>query len=72
MARDVVTARSFVLVDGQGRVRGTFDTARDGDPTLGLRDRGGRERVAVQVLKDGAPKMSLMDAGGRWTNYECK
>ena len=46
-AQDAVRARSFVLVDAEGKERATLGIAPDNMPALLLRDRAGRQRLVL-------------------------
>jgi hypothetical protein len=55
----VVQARSFVLVDDEGVVRGEWRGGEDGAPQLALRDSEGRARLRLSVLADGSSGLVL-------------
>lgn len=62
---EAVEARSFVLRDEDGHVRGVLGFSRDGGPRLMLQDRDGRERLRLTLLPDGSPGLSFTDREGR-------
>ena len=61
-APEVVKARSFQLVDRQGKVRAELGLDRDEKPSLILRDAAGKDRVGLVVEPDGSPALILSDA----------
>jgi hypothetical protein len=56
-----VRANRFLLEDGDGNVRGSWELAEDGAVRLSIRDAEGRSRLNLAVLEDGAPGISLAD-----------
>lgn len=60
----VVQARSFVLQDGQGRVRATWGVTKEGAVQLALQDDRGNPRARMSVLEDGSTGLALVDSGG--------
>ena len=58
-----VRARSFVLVDDNGKDRAALAMTEDG-PRLFLSDENGEPRVTLSVQKDGA-RLSLWDENGK-------
>lgn len=60
-----VRASRFVLTDGEGRQRASFDLAGDGTPKLGFQDALGRLRMSLQFDKDGNPGIHLLDGKGQ-------
>jgi len=63
--QDEVRARSFVLVDAQGKQRATLDMYTD-QPRLALSDTNGKIRVAL-AISQGGPALALVDANGKAT-----
>ena len=61
----VVQARSFVLQDAKGMVRGTWAVTEEGVVQLALADKSGQPRVRMSVLDDGSPGLALVDGKGR-------
>jgi len=61
----VVQARSFVLQDAKGKVRGTWGVTEEGAVQLALADESGQPRVRMSVLEDGSPGLALVDGDGR-------
>ena len=57
----VVSATEFVLLDADGRTRGSLMIRPDGSPGLGLYDDGGNTRVALVLGTDGRPILALYD-----------
>ena len=61
----VVEARSFVIRDRTGRVRGSWGIDDSGALRLVMVDRGGQPAMTIAVLQDGAPGIQLADSAGR-------
>lgn len=61
----VVQARSFVLQDAKGKVRGTWAVTQEGVVQFALSDGPGQPRVRLSVLEDGSPGLALVDGKGR-------
>jgi len=55
----VVRAERFEVVDSEGRLRMTLETA-DNTPMLGLRDENNQGRAALAILPDGSPYLVLL------------
>ncbi len=51
--KDVITAKAFQLVDGEGRKRASLFTSEDGSPNLEFYDKEGDARIAINVNKYG-------------------
>ena len=60
---DTVIARSFFLVDSDGKLRGSFSLSDDDRPSFSLNDADGKERLNISLLEDG-PRVELSDATG--------
>ena len=58
LTADVVTAKSFVLVDDKNRERGILSSA-GGAVVFHLSDHVGRPRITLQVDRDGNPGICL-------------
>jgi hypothetical protein len=61
---DVVTAKSFQIVDNDGKIRGELGFTDDGAQGLVLRDPDGKERALIAVSPDGFAAMRLFGATG--------
>jgi hypothetical protein len=60
-----VSARSFVLRDATGAVRGLWAVAQDSTLRFVLQDHAGQPRVRISLLNDGSAGVSLVDSAGR-------
>lgn len=60
----VVTAREFRLVDGEGRLVGQWTLSREGTPALWLFDANGKARLNMGLYEDGNPGLVLNDSDG--------
>lgn len=63
-AGDIITARSFVLVDDEGTERGRFGTTEDGAAQVALRDPSGADRLRMTVRNEGSPGLVFSDRSG--------
>ncbi|HEY7729180.1 MAG TPA: hypothetical protein VID50_12100 [Candidatus Eisenbacteria bacterium] len=67
---EVLRAKRFEVVDGEGRVRVRMGLEEDGRPLLRVEDAGGKERILLGFApggKDapgGHPRLAVRDAGG--------
>ena len=64
LVADVLEARSFVLRDRAGQVRGAWGFAEDGTLRLTLQNAGDRRSVTLNLLADGSAGMSFSDSAG--------
>jgi hypothetical protein len=62
---DTVSARQFVLRDGDGNVRGAWGLGEDEAVRLVLSDATGRQRVRLSLLQDGSAGLSFADSADR-------
>jgi|GEM_PF-1461474 len=62
--REEVRAKSFVLVNDAGNMRGKWAALPNGSAILALFDRAGKQRGQLVVLQDGRPNLTLFDAEG--------
>jgi hypothetical protein len=60
-----VAAEEFVLVDAEGKARGTLALGASGTPALALCDARGRVRAEIRLAANGAPSVVLYDSGRR-------
>lgn len=60
-----LTASSFNLVDGKGRLRGQLAVTKEGVPGLWLTDEKGVARGIFGLYEDGTGYLGLQDAQGR-------
>jgi hypothetical protein len=60
----VVTAREFRLVDGNGRLVGQWTLSMEGTPALWLFDANGKARLNMALYGDGNPCLVLNDGDG--------
>ena len=60
----IVSARELHLLDGAGRVRGSWGVLRDGTTRLSMLDERGTERMRLTLLNSGAQGITLADAQG--------
>ena len=61
----VVRAESFVLVDQEGRLRGSWGMSDEGAVQFALHDAEAKPRFRASVLTDGAAGLALVDADGK-------
>lgn len=59
-----IEARSFVVRDASGRVRGAWGMAEDGSLRFSLQDVRGKGGVTMTVLKDGSAGVTIADTLG--------
>lgn len=62
---EVIQARSFEVVDDEGRVRAALRIVPDGSPSLLFLDAHGKPRALLNTDPDGAAGLALYDAGGK-------
>lgn len=60
-----VRARTFLLEDDDGNVRGLWQLDDQGTVRLSIHDAAGRARMNLAVLEDGAPGISFADEADR-------
>lgn len=63
MHQKVVRGEQFDLVDRSGKIRGSWNVSKDGDPMLILFDNTGTPRFTLTVAREGAC-LSLNNKGG--------
>ena len=71
---DVVRAKSVELIDAQGRIRGTFELAKNGRdgvvPRLVMRDADGRDSIEMVVNSRGDGDLAFANATRGQTGSE--
>lgn len=66
VVHDVVRAKSFQLVDDDGRTRAEMSLDFAGDPTLFMNDRDGNRRFAIAQRNDGSQHLTFSDQNSNW------
>lgn len=64
-AREVVSAKQFVLKDDRGAVRGVWTVEQDGATRLVLNDRDESPRLRLGVVEGGAPGLAFVDGSAQ-------
>ena len=64
LVADVLEARSFVVRDRSGQVRGAWGFGDDGTLRLTLQNAGDRRSITLNLLADGAAGLSFSDSVG--------
>ena len=62
---EVIRARTFALVDNDGKPRAALFVAEDGDANLSFYDKAGGSPLGMDVTADGLPGIYLLDSRGR-------
>src|SRR6516164_4204878 len=60
-----ITAEKFILVDSNGKQRGTMQVTENGMARLTLSDPNGMDRAELRVAEDGSAGLGFFDPEGR-------